>query len=223
MAWVKVKALKKDGYQGPCNLEDLPVKEGHSVRIRKGTSLRTTNPKRRHYTAGRTYVVNVNHLLSGMRTRDDAPDVNPKVCWAGQHGWWTEADINDVEIWMSVDNLPRPVYPGHGMMVALYAMILYEGAKEALKPTSCNPYSILGNSMIPGSGDGAYAGVDVIGKVAKGEMSVIEALEWADENWKHRVGPGSGNQEDRYEDGQKQAQEMREVFLYVASHWDWEL
>jgi hypothetical protein len=77
------------GYQ-----EELPVKRGDRVRIPKGTLIKTCTKGVR--LAGRTYVVTVNHTLCGMV--DGEKVVNPSVCWPGPSGYWSKADINDVEL-----------------------------------------------------------------------------------------------------------------------------
>ena len=73
--------------------EDLPVKQGDKVRIPKGTIVR--NLYLGEKPAGRSYTVTVNHVLSGWEA--DGEKHNPKVCWPGTGGYWSEADINDVE------------------------------------------------------------------------------------------------------------------------------
>lgn len=43
----------------------LPIKEGDTVVIPKGTEVRSTNPRRKLYTTGRALAVRVDHILSG--------------------------------------------------------------------------------------------------------------------------------------------------------------
>jgi hypothetical protein len=78
--------------------KDLPIKPGDRVRIRKGTVIKTICRGTR--LAGRTYTVKVDHVLNGANEyyyREKIPAQNPKVCWPGPGGYWSEADINDVE------------------------------------------------------------------------------------------------------------------------------
>lgn len=100
----------------------LPIKQGDTVLIKKGTLVKNihfgTKP------AGRTYRVKVNHTLPGqsipffdvVRYHGDRfkftqehlkfadqnsslliPIRNPSVCWPGPGGYWSEVDINQVE------------------------------------------------------------------------------------------------------------------------------
>lgn len=97
--------MKYVGYVDP---KDLPIKAGDWVVIKKGIWVRTLCKERK--TAGKTYKVRVNHILPGMGYPEGHPDrehaslfrkpgevINPMVVWAGPGGYWTEADINDVE------------------------------------------------------------------------------------------------------------------------------
>ena len=90
--------MKKQKYVGYCPKHELPFKAGDSVLIPKGTMVR--NLHRGEYPAGRTYTVTVNHILSGAEYQNGGPDgptvINPKVCWAGTGGYWSECDINDI-------------------------------------------------------------------------------------------------------------------------------
>lgn len=73
----------------------LPIKKGDTVLIRKGTPVKTVGREPRF--AGRTYRVRVHHTLCGVNHADGKPAQNPKVVWAGPGGYWTQADINDVQ------------------------------------------------------------------------------------------------------------------------------
>jgi len=88
-------------FEGYC--ENLPIKAGMTVTIKKGTIVKTIgrDPK----PAGKTYKVKVHHTLCGQNQYRDSrgfmqtgivPSKNPTVCWAGPGGYWSEADINDI-------------------------------------------------------------------------------------------------------------------------------
>jgi hypothetical protein len=88
-------------FMGYCDKNVLPVKQGDTVTIKKGTLVRcngVTKP------AGRTYKVRVNHVQSGRNLyiegnafrREITPIMNPTVVWPGSGGYWAEADINDI-------------------------------------------------------------------------------------------------------------------------------
>lgn len=89
--------------------ETLPIKRGDIVLIKKGTMIKTVGKEPRP--AGKTYKIKVDHTLPGrseikLRQNDTPPHgfweerinhENPKVVWPGPGGYWSEADINDVE------------------------------------------------------------------------------------------------------------------------------
>lgn len=98
------------GYHDRDAMKALPVQKGDHVRIPKGATVKQVGKPAKP--AGRAYTVLIHHLLSGRSQamgeyrRDSTgkltavmvPIENPKVCWAGNGGYWCEADINDVEL-----------------------------------------------------------------------------------------------------------------------------
>lgn len=96
---VKPAEILKRVFLGYHEDKDMPVKRGDTVTIVKGTIVKTVgkDPK----PAGRTYKVKVHHTLCGsIRYRDHwetmVDATNPKVCWPGPGGYWSEADLNDI-------------------------------------------------------------------------------------------------------------------------------
>ena len=89
--------MTKDKYIGYHPKQDLPIQQGDYVRIPKGTMVR--NLLKGEKPAGRSYTIKVHHILQGAEY-DDGPDgptvINPKICWPGTGGYWSEVDINDV-------------------------------------------------------------------------------------------------------------------------------
>lgn len=92
-------------YNGYIEDSQLPIKPGQTVTIRKGATVRSTAPKRKLYTAGKTYKVKVDHVLNGRgdpRLPVNDPDVNrygiesPSVRWAGPGGYWCWVDLNEI-------------------------------------------------------------------------------------------------------------------------------
>jgi hypothetical protein len=71
----------------------IPFKRGDKVRIPKGTLVKTCTKGVR--ITGRTYTITVDHVLHGAEYDDTVH--NPVVVWPGTGGYWSEADINDVE------------------------------------------------------------------------------------------------------------------------------
>ena len=93
-------------YIGFHDIHELPGYRrvyGKYVTIRKGTMIRTIGEEPRP--AGRTYKVKVHHYGCGMnrpvghKHHDPTyPVENPTIEWAGRGGYWTECDINDVDL-----------------------------------------------------------------------------------------------------------------------------
>jgi hypothetical protein len=85
-------------YEGYHDERTLPIKQGMTVTIKKGTMVKTfgKDPK----PAGKTYKVKVVFLGCGQNAhvyRGEAiPAVNPSVSWAGPGGYWSDVDINDL-------------------------------------------------------------------------------------------------------------------------------
>jgi len=86
-------------YTGYCPEHRLPIKRGQTVTIKKGTMVKTVGKPEK--AAGRTYKIKVHHLMCGSveytsHHGELVHAVNPKVCWPGPGGYWSEADINDI-------------------------------------------------------------------------------------------------------------------------------
>jgi len=78
-------------YIGVCHKDELPFRRDDTVIIPKGTLVRHRGQVK---PAGRTYKVKVTHCLSGWI--DGLTVHNPKVCWAGSGGYWSEVELNDI-------------------------------------------------------------------------------------------------------------------------------
>ena len=91
-------------YIGYHSLEDLPIKKGDKVRIPKGTEIRSMGAKGLHK-SGRAQTITAHRVCTGATNRPFTGDPehisNPKVIWPGSGGYWSEADINDVELVVS--------------------------------------------------------------------------------------------------------------------------
>jgi hypothetical protein len=83
-------------YIGYCKDEEIPFKQGETVIIPKGVSIKSTHPTVKRKVAGTTRRVKINHILCGMNDYDGKPHSNPSVVWAGTGGYWHEVDINDI-------------------------------------------------------------------------------------------------------------------------------
>lgn len=120
-----------------------------------------------------------------------------------------------------MERLPHPVYPGHPLVLALYAMREYPSARAALAPTEHGWPALVGNSAIPGAGDGAHAAARLLRQMWENRVPHQTAHQVAHGMWTGMVGPRSGNHEDAYEPGVKQAEELHDLFVETARNWDW--
>lgn len=98
-------------YVGYYEHNELPIKRGQTVTIKKGTTIRSMHPDpaKKVKVAGKTYKITVDHLLPGrskieMQRNETTgkyeevrtPIDNPTVRWPGEGGYWCEVDINDI-------------------------------------------------------------------------------------------------------------------------------
>lgn len=78
---------------------ELPLKKKQVVTIKKGTKIRSTHPTKKERVAGRTYKVEIHHILNGMTQTVTGEPVhvhNPSIRWVGEGGYWFEVDFNDL-------------------------------------------------------------------------------------------------------------------------------
>ena len=111
------------------------------------------------------------------------------------------------------------VYPGHPNAIALIIMEKYPSYEAALdKPEDKQSAAALRDGDIPGAGGNVYSALDVLEKLVKdGPEAAFEA---GNKMWARMVGPGSGNHEKSFEEGQKQVDAIARRFLDKASSWD---
>lgn len=82
-------------YKGFVPSHKLPLRPGDRVVIPKGIPFKSTHPQKGSGVTGRTYTVEINHLLNGYRV-ESGRDLNPEVRWAGAGCYWKWVDINDI-------------------------------------------------------------------------------------------------------------------------------
>lgn len=113
------------------------------------------------------------------------------------------------------------VYPGHPIIVAICIMHAFKNASEALEPSHPDrswPKAV--SSMeVPGGGDCAGAGADVIRMLRDGK-STDEAIEFANDYWLRCVNPDGSNHPDKWESGQKEANDHIDLFKQMTEEWD---
>jgi hypothetical protein len=85
----RTMARKFEGYVPD---HELPIKQGDTVTIPKGTLVRNVNKGTN--ISRRTYKIRVDHFISGYT--HEGVNIPPMVCWAGAGGYWSECDINDI-------------------------------------------------------------------------------------------------------------------------------
>jgi hypothetical protein len=95
------RGIEPKRFMGYHRDDELPIKQGSVVTIKKGTLVRCNGVVK---PAGRTYKVIVrslgcgsNLLIEGSAFREQShPLTCPTVMWSGTGGYWAEADINDI-------------------------------------------------------------------------------------------------------------------------------
>lgn len=99
--WREMKGLPEptEKFVGCYDDDELPIKPGDMVTIKKGTLVRSLHHGNKP--AGRTYKVKVDHILNGTTTRrnhrgEEFICTNPSIRWAGTGGYWSTVDINDI-------------------------------------------------------------------------------------------------------------------------------
>jgi hypothetical protein len=126
-------------------------------------------------------------------------------------------------------DIPRNVYPDHALIVALHVFANFKKASEALEEViveaiGLNPSKyprMVCSDKVPGSGDGAWTCYKMLKHMKEKELTPETACVWADGRWVGLVGPGTGNFEDKLQDGLKAAREARSLFVEMAEKWDW--
>jgi len=100
--WIKVADLPGAPFRGAFpdyKAKLLPVQAGQTIRVPKDTKL--FRMKTGAFLSKRTYRVKVDHVLTGSDMTHLGHKnrvTNPQPRWPGSGGYWTEADINDVEV-----------------------------------------------------------------------------------------------------------------------------
>jgi hypothetical protein len=119
------------------------------------------------------------------------------------------------------DNGEFSVYPGHPLVVAIFAMKWFNKCSDALKPNESGFSSLSAHGGVPGSGCACSNCCCMFRKIQSGELKLEDVPTWADDCWKRFVGPGTGNLESEYQPGLEQAAKCKETFLEAARRWDW--
>lgn len=113
------------------------------------------------------------------------------------------------------------LYPGHPLIIAYAALKVFPSAKAALDrdPKGHGWSAMVGCGAIPGGGDAAYAGDQVLRTIWNGDKTPQEAVTYADKLWAAMV--GSENFAWQQKPGQAKSEKLREGFLALCAAWDW--
>lgn len=100
--WMEENGVDQTVAVGEFNLLGK-LHRGQKIKIKKGAKLKSMNPKYQDgKIAGRDYVVQIHDFHEGFinpYTQENQVR-NPEVVWAGEHGYWTFASLNDIEVVM---------------------------------------------------------------------------------------------------------------------------
>lgn len=111
--------------------------------------------------------------------------------------------------------LPRPVYPGHPLVIALHIMRAYPSYEAANAPTEEGWCAAVGDVRIRGSGDHVTAAMHLLG-LGRAGASVDDMIEAADTYWRYGR---AGGHEGSVEPGIAQAELLVDQFRNVARAW----
>ncbi len=104
-----------------------------------------------------------------------------------------------------------PVYPGHPVALACYALIEVPTLDAALIPAGPNAMTLVSAKAVVGAQDALQATATMLGRLQRGE-TVEAALKWANDWWARCIRSHQPAFDQRLEPGQEQAQRMEGLF-----------
>jgi hypothetical protein len=166
---------------------------------------------------------------SGWEWGNDAGDENG--CWriAPAHARTKGSQVHKGD---SMPDLPTTltiarnfdVYPGQPLVSAACIMREYHNPETAALPCISHAGEVLswyaaeGNGNIPGAGGQTTRAVDALLRFRQ-HGSIDQVIWELHEGWKQTVGPGTGNHESKFEEGQKKAQELEPQLRKALPDW----
>jgi hypothetical protein len=112
------------------------------------------------------------------------------------------------------------VYPGHPVTVGLLIMRAFPTLEAASDrgPQGRDFTAASRSNRIPGAGGSVAAALSILSSVVKGEQAIEQAIEQADEAWRSVDNQKAWNPK-RHEDGQTQADKLKERYAALLASW----
>ena len=103
------------------------------------------------------------------------------------------------------------VYPGHPLTIAYVISVAFPALADALAKHGDYPaHEALADVRIPGAGSAVWNGIDFLTRVRDGVCTPEQAIEWAENQWRHDTSNGHLS---AYQPGQAQADKVRDLHL----------
>jgi hypothetical protein len=109
-----------------------------------------------------------------------------------------------------------PVYPGHPVALACYALVGVPTLDAALVPTGPNSVTLVSAKTVVGAADALEATASMLGKLQRGE-TVEAALKWANDWWARCIRSHQPAFDKRLAPGQEQAKRMEGLFAELVA------
>lgn len=109
-----------------------------------------------------------------------------------------------------------PVYPGHPVALACYALVGVPTLDAALVPTGPNSVTLISAKTVVGAADALQATASMLGKLQRGE-TVEAALKWANDWWARCIRSHQPAFDKRLTPGQEQAKRMEALFAELVT------
>jgi hypothetical protein len=112
------------------------------------------------------------------------------------------------------------VYPGHAVTIGLLIMRAFPTLEEASDrgPHDRDFTAASRSNMIPGAGGSVATALDILRSVVRGERTVEQAIEQANEAWRQVDGQYTRNPK-RWQEGQTQADKLRARYIEALEVW----
>jgi hypothetical protein len=104
-----------------------------------------------------------------------------------------------------------PVYPGHPIALACYALIAAPTIAEALVPAGPTAVTLVSAKTVMGAQDAIQAAASMLGRLQRGE-SPDAAVKWSNEWWARCIRQHKPAFDKRLEPGLEQARQMEPLF-----------